>query len=217
MDIVAFDFKASEDGKRRYVQYRTSPSGPLKEMEITEIDWAERRIPEVARVNHQRAPELLATFNVAFLVASRVLTQLEYEHLQAKIKLADIKGILLLDKVAAILAAKGLSSERNPAGSEGLRQAVIDTDPEYRQQQEVCNQLACARDLFENKKKGVEMAYTSVKKILGETLSPYGVNNPNLGGGERAPNNLVAHGRDPDYPSAAGGDPDIDSFFGKAR
>ena len=214
MDTPVFNYTLGDNGKSRFVEYKTSPDGPIKKMEVTDIEEGERRIPEVAFVNHQRAPELLAAFNVAYLVAARVLTQLEYEHVQAKIILGDIRGIILLDRAAGVLAAKGLTSDRNPAGSMELRQAVVDTDKEYRAQQDICNQLACARDLFENKKKGLEMAYTSVKKIIGETLSPYGAGNPRL--------STPVHG---DAPSGDRGivlkdddsDTDFDNFFGKAK
>ncbi len=183
------------------VQYVTSVGGPVKTLDVKSISMAEQRLREVAFVNPQRAPELLAAFNVAWLEASRILTQLEYEHIQAKIKLSEIKGIILLDKAAARLEARGLISSRNPAGSEGLRQAVVDTDPEYQAQQDVCNQLACIRDLIEGKMQALDNGYTSVKKILGD-MGSVGYN--------RAPNHHLE-------PQSERPQDAADEFFGKAR
>lgn len=166
------------DGQK--LRYRTAPGGPLKEIDLTAVTLAEGRIRDVALTNPQRAPEMLATFNVAWLEAARALTQLEYEHIIAKTVLSDIKGTILLDRVPEVLRKKGLATERNPVGSDTLRQAVIDTDAEYRAQLEVCYQLDCARDLLEAKKDALEMAYTSVKKILGESGAQYQRGNPNV-------------------------------------
>lgn len=166
------------DGQK--LRYQTSPSGPVKELNLTSVTLAEARIQDVARTNPSRAPEMLATFNVAWLDAARALTQIEYEHIIAKTVLADIKGHILLDKVADRLKKAGLATDRNPVGSDTLRQAIIDTDPEYRAQLEICYQLDCARDLLEAKKDALEMAYTSVKKILGESGTSYMRGNPNV-------------------------------------
>lgn len=143
-------------------------------LNLGELDTAERRIAEVATVTPLKAPELLATFNMAFLEASRYIALLEQEYVQAKRQADRIRSVVLLDKVPQILAAKGLASAKSPAGSEDLRKAVLDGDEEYGQALDRVNVIECYVELLKGKQKGLEMAYTSVKKMLGESTFNYG-------------------------------------------
>lgn len=160
--------------------------GPTLDLRVVNI--AEARIPEVAIVTPEKAPELLAAFNVAYLEASRMAIQLEEELLRAKQTVERVKALIILDRAPKILTERGLSTGKNPAGSADLRQAVIDSDPEYQQAVDIVNAIDCYMALMKNKAKGIEMAYTSVKRILGENAFNYAgkLANLNLSAGELA-------------------------------
>lgn len=128
---------------------------------------AESRIQEIAIVNAHKAPELLATFNIAYLKVKEHIVQLELMLCDAKQKLATRKSILTLDEVPRILKEKGLFVEKNPGGNEDQRQAIFNVDPEYIKNQDRVDIIKAMISLLDGKKDGLEWAYTSVKKILG--------------------------------------------------
>lgn len=142
-------------------------------LDLTGICKAECRIMEVAVVTPQKAPELLATFNSACLELSRFVTFLESEHIYATRAAARIKGTILLDKVPTILKEKGLSNPKSPAGSEDMRNAILDVDEEYQAALDRVYEMSCYMSLLKGKLKNIEMAYSSVKKILGEGAFNY--------------------------------------------
>jgi hypothetical protein len=142
---------------------------------------AENRIQEIAIVTASKAPELLAFFNSAYLEGSRLIALLELEVNRATRSANAIKSVVILDRAPEILKAKGLATDKNPGGSADLRQAVLEGDSEYQAALEVQQHLEATLELIKGKNKGIEMAYTSVKKILGE--SSYETRrNPNLSG-----------------------------------
>ena len=148
--------------------------------DMTDIRQAEARLGEVALTNSNRAAELLTTFNQAYLNISRYLNFLEYEAGVAERRLAEVRAIFLIDKLPALLAEKNLATSRSPLGSEDIRQAFLDRDPDYKRMQELIGNLECYVGLFETIQIGFENAYNSVKKLLGTSGSEYRPN-PNLG------------------------------------
>lgn len=170
---------------------------------IRRIYDTECRIREVATVNAQKAPELLATLNVAYLEINDLLGQLkllEYDALKA---LNTRKSIVLLDIAPGILAAKGLKT------SVDLRDAILAKDPEYVECQDHMAQIDAIRSLLEGKREGMVMAYTSIKKIFGSDNNWRDLNrNPNLSAGApQRPDSVGSSG--PKVPD------DISSQFGK--
>ena len=72
------------------------------------------------------------------------------------------RSLLLLDIAPKTLADKHLATSKD------LRDAVVDADHEYQELLERQGTIKAFQTLLEGKKKGIEMAYTSVKKILGD-------------------------------------------------
>jgi hypothetical protein len=149
---------------------RTDPANPLV-LDTTQIVYAQERLPEVAFSNTSRAPELMAVFNMAYLNTTRCLAQLEYELIQAKTRANSIKAVLLLDRLPGMLQAKGLSTARSPLGSEDIRQAFLDSDPEYLAALELTHNTQCYIAALEGQKRAFENAYNAVKKMLGQDTS----------------------------------------------
>jgi hypothetical protein len=194
----------------QWLQYRPRPGGPMHRVSVGSVYQAEGRIEEVAITNAQRAPELLSTFNKAWLDASRVVTQLQYEIGHAKADLAALRGEIILTKAPRKLQELGLATEKHPTGSEGIRQAVVDQDPDYRALNSLIGDLVYVRDLFEAKRDALENAYESVKKILGSTAPSMMARNPNLS------ENLGGSPLRSEPPQPAPKD-EFDDFFGKAQ
>jgi hypothetical protein len=168
---------------------------------IRSVYEAESRIPEVATANAHKAPELLATFNIAYLDVKDVLLKLECLQIEASKDVNRRKAIVILDEVPKILAAKGLSSARSPGGSEDQRNAILDTDAEYLAANDRLSLIKAMIKLMEGKLKGVEMAYTSVKKILGQDNGWKDLNqNRNLSAGAPMPDVTAGMTVDPSNP-----------------
>lgn len=145
------------------------------QVDLKSIVEAERRIEDIATVTTMKAPELLYTFNKAWKDLHEVVTRVKTEKTIAEIEMARVKGELILDHVPQVLKDKGLWRASSPAGSEDLRQAVLDTTPAYLEIQEKVNQINGAYEFLKGKLDSFRMAYESVKKILGEASN--GMNN----------------------------------------
>lgn len=180
-----------------------SVDGQAVVLDMAQVYAIEARVQEVAFVNHTKAPELLARFNEAWLYVQKHMTTLKYELLRAERAANKIKSVILLDKIPVILKAKGLVSPKSPAGSEDLRNAILDQDEEYQEALDQTQKLKCVIELLKGKMDGFEMAFTSVKKILGESEF-MGPRNPGCGTG-----NAPVGGQNPDPMETPG--------FGKAR
>lgn len=178
-------------------------------LDMDDIRKAEIRLPEVALTNSLRAPELLATFNASYLVAARYANQLEYELGAAQRRLAETRAIFLIDKLPGLLAEKGLATARSPLGSEDIRQAFLDRDPEYKQVQEVIATIETYKSMMDIYRRGFENAYNSVKKLIGNAPTQTFLSNPNL---IVEPTTVASK---PAFsPSAAS---EWDGFFGEAK
>jgi hypothetical protein len=138
-------------------------------IDLTHVYEIENRIEEVAFVTTAKAPELMARFNEAYLYVHKHISLLEYELNRAEREANKVRAIILLDKVSVILEQKGLLSGKSRAGSEDLRTAILDQDEEYQDALDQTQKIKCVIELLKGKLKGFEMAYTSTKKILGES------------------------------------------------
>lgn len=190
---------------------RADPNLPPLVLDLADIYTALGRKDEVAVVNSHKAPELLSTFNIAYLNASRVINVLEYELLQVEALMEQVKSIILLDRMKDILAASGLANPRNPLGSEDIRNAVYVKDPEYSRAKQLAGNLACYIKQISDFRKFFQNSYDSVKKIMGsEPSSAYGRQNPNL----VVP---LSDNSRPTTNNQALSEPADDDFFGTAR
>lgn len=141
--------------------------------DLSVVDKAEARVMEIASLTPAKAPELLASFNAAYIIAIKAQAAVQHELVVAKRFTEKARATALLDRVPDILRAKGLSTPKNPMGSEDIRTAVLEMDEEYSQALDRVNFLSCILELVKGKAKGVEMAYTAVKKVIGEQAFNY--------------------------------------------
>lgn len=153
-------------------------------IDLTEVNRIEARVEEVAFVTAAKAPELMARFNEAYLYVHKHICLLEYELVRAQRQANKIRSIILLDKAPVILEQKGLLSGRSKSGSEDLRNAILDQDEEYQEALDQTHKVECIIELLRGKLKGFEWAYTSVKKILGESAFNMLLRNPGSGTGD---------------------------------
>jgi hypothetical protein len=196
---------------------RNIPGLAPLEIDLKTILQAEGRIPEVGFITPQKAPELLALFNVAYLDLTKHLVAVDFEYTQRERAAEQVRAEILLDRLPSILEKKGLASARSPLGSEDIRQAVLATQPDYQKALDEAQQLNALVELLKGKLKSIEMAYTSVKKVLGE--GAFNFRNPNLtgntyqtaDGGERDPDTL------PRTPHETAVDKSIRGLYAKAR
>jgi tetrahydromethanopterin S-methyltransferase subunit G len=153
---------------------RGKPNSGIIVVPLENFRNIEARIDEIATVTPHKAPELLSTFNRAFLDLDVFIKQVELEVHAAKMYMATVKATILLDR------AEEYFKERGIKGSADLRQALVDADPDYQNASERVNALESAREFLKGKQKGIEMAYSSVRKIIGESV--YNHRNTNLNG-----------------------------------
>jgi len=166
--------------------------------DLTEVNRALARMPEISHVTPTTAPELLMSFNKAYLEAEQISAGVELNLAMAARDLDKIHSIVLLDRVPEYLKSKGMSTAKSPMGSEDIRKAIIDADPEYQKACEALDQLKAVSKLVKSKSKGLEMAYSTVKRLVSEQSFNWG------GGGNSHP------------AEQPGGSPNS-SGFGKAR
>jgi|SRR6202142_2287477 len=139
---------------------------------LEQILIAEKRQDEVAYVNSEKAPELLATFNKQWLELSRIVAELTSARNVAERELGKRRSVILLDLMNERLAAKGVSS------SADNREAVILLDPEYIKLSEIIDQISAVLELMQGKRKGMDNSFTATKRIITQdTYMQYNKNN----------------------------------------
>jgi hypothetical protein len=150
--------------------YAPAGSPTSQETGINMSLWArlEARIDEVATVTPGKAPELLSTFNRAALDLDRLGNELELEYQVAQREAERIRGEILLDRVPKILAERGLSTAKNPMGSEDMRQAVLSQEKDYQAQLETVDKLKALVKMARGKYDAFERAFRSVRTLVGE-------------------------------------------------
>lgn len=157
-------------------------------IDLKAILRAEARIIEVQAVTPMKAGELLATFNVSWRDLHYNICLLEKEKNDAQRELNRIRATIILERAPKIIKERGLSDNKE------TREACVTLDPEYEKAEEILDQLVAAIELLRGKLKSFEMAYTSVKKLLGE--SAFNFNRDISGdGGDREPGVVDVHER----------------------
>ena len=132
----------------------------LMKLEMRKVLLAESRADEVAIVTPAKAPELMATFNRGYLDASNLFAKAKLEQARAEDSVNQIRAEILIDRVPALLKEKGLTT------SADIRQALVESDPEYQEARERMARLDAMVEYLKGKMKFLENAYTSVKKIM---------------------------------------------------
>ncbi len=120
----------------------------------------EARQAEIAQITAAKAPELLATFNRAWLYVQERVAMAEYELSQARGAVDMRKAVVMLDVVPQVLEQKKLAQNAD------LREAVVQTDPEYRALLDRVDKIKAVVEFLRVKAKGFENAFTATKRIL---------------------------------------------------
>lgn len=161
---MSAEITLSSQGQRSYMGVRVVPDNGMSvfKMDMTDINYAiNERINDIQHVNPHKAPELLTIFNQAYLGLGEYITNLEYQLNRAKNELDKIRARLLMDEIPQILEAKKLSNSKD------IRDALIVANSEYQIGKDLVDQLDAVVANLQVKQDSVEMAYNSVKKILG--------------------------------------------------
>jgi hypothetical protein len=140
--------------------------GKARPLDMRKIHKAEARLVELQGVTRLKAGELLYTFIDAFGEAKTHLAWLRGEYGRAKQRVREARGIVVLDKAADVLKAKGLASSRSPAGSEDLRDGVVNRDEEYKKVFDVFCQIEAAVEHMEGKVEKMKMAYYAISDLV---------------------------------------------------
>lgn len=124
---------------------------------------AEARLFEVQRVTPATAPEQLAYWAEAKRRANDLYVMIAHQRAIAEREAEKTRGRVILDEAPAILKAKGLISDRSPAGSEDLRKAVLATHHEYQEALERVDYLEAVAAWIKGKVDSFTAAYFDVK------------------------------------------------------
>ena len=127
---------------------------------LSRVLIAEQRGEEVSAVTPHKAPELLATFNRAYLDASEIFSRLKLEQARGEDAVAKAKALVLIDKLPGLLKEKGLSS------SADIREALVESDTDYQKAKERLDMINAMVEYIKGKMRFLENAYTAVKKIM---------------------------------------------------
>lgn len=135
-------------------------------LDMRKIHKAEARLVELQGVTKQKAGELFHCFIEAFGEAKSYLAQLRVEYGRAKQRTRQTRGIIVLDKAVDALKAKGLLSTRSPAGSEDMRDAIVETSQEYIEVFDRFSQVEAALEHMEGKVEKLKMAYYAISDLI---------------------------------------------------
>jgi|SRR5688572_11772316 len=140
--------------------------GKAKPLDMRKIHKARARLVELQGVTRLKAGELLFTFIEAFSEAKTHLAWLRGEYGRAKQRTRAMRGLVVLDRAADVLKAKGLASSSRPTGSEDLRDGVVEQDADYKAAFDVFCQLEAAVEHMEGCVETMKMAYYAVSDLV---------------------------------------------------
>lgn len=135
-------------------------------LDMRAVHKAESRLIELNGITKAKAGELLHCFIEAFGEAKGHLATLRGEYARAKQRVRRARGVIVLDQAVEKLKEKGLSRATMPAGSEDLRDACVDTDPEYEKIHDRFCQVEAAVESMEGKVEKLKMAYYAVNELI---------------------------------------------------
>jgi hypothetical protein len=147
-------------------------------LDMTDVYRAEVRLVELKGVNRQRAGELVYTFIEAWDRAKQYLSTASIELLRAKQRVRNIRAAIVLDSSIEVLKKKELVSSRSPAGSEDLRESVVNSDPQFQEATERVYQIQAVVEILDSQVEKFRMAYFSINKLLDPYQPP-----PSISGG----------------------------------
>lgn len=148
------------------------------DLPMEQVARAEARMEEVQFVTGAKAPELLTALNRGWLYVSKLALVVNQHKLKAETATATRRAIVLLDVMPALLKERGIRS------STEVRDAILIQDIEYATCMERENEIRAVLELLKLKAKGLENAFSSVKKIIGDRSMLTGVGNLSVNPGE---------------------------------
>lgn len=159
-----------------YISRDTPDDQLLKAVDLSVLEHGEARVHEVAIVTKFKAPELLSTYNLAHLTAQKARGILHTRVAELEAQLEALAAVIALERAPVKLKELGVLSPRSPGGSEDQRQAVVQSDPEYRALKERILDLKAGVEEFTIRARSMEKAFSAVKAIYMDRDLP----NPNL-------------------------------------
>ena len=129
-------------------------------LDMREVYRIENRIREIRDANPALLPDLIADFNIGYILIGKMISQVQLELSETQIALKEAKSIVILDKANQILADKG-----HQKSSADLREHVLMLDPEVKRLTRVMGVCEAYLELLNNKAKAMEMAYHGTKKV----------------------------------------------------
>lgn len=133
------------------------------EMDLTDAYYAASRIEDMSRVNPHTAPELMCVLVRGYDILSNFLGNLELHLRRAEGAVEKIKARLLIDEIPALVKAKELSNSKD------IRDALIEGNEEYQAAQDRVNQIKAMVKLLDGKRQALNMAHSSIKRMIGDT------------------------------------------------
>ena len=165
-----------ESGEAKYIIPAGDGIGSPIILDIEAVVKAESRLREVARVNSQTAPELLATFNEHWLTLNKAVGRITLERNVAAGALEDAKAEALLKCNDEAIRKRGHAKT-----SADLREAVATLDPEVKAARNRLNEIKAVLAYLEGKAQAFYNAYNSVKKLVNDReLPPAPLNGPEI-------------------------------------
>lgn len=138
---------------------------PSWSFDMSSVNLAESRLSEVAYVNQRTAPELAAVFNMGANECGKALAKATLAYTRTMRAVDRRAAVVSVDLAKDILAEKGLTTTKTPAGSDTLRQAIVEMDREYQELVDRADQLEAIQKLLQVKFKTLERAFWQVRKV----------------------------------------------------
>jgi hypothetical protein len=141
-------------------------------LELKEVHKAHARLVELNGITREKAGELQATMISAFSQARKYASALKADFGVTKQRLRRIRARIILDEASEVLKTKGLLTSRSPAGSEDLRDSVVNTNEEYNNVAEILAQTEAVMEDMQSRAEEFKMAYYAIGQLTaGHDLS----------------------------------------------
>jgi hypothetical protein len=129
------------------------------QIDLTDVNRAESRIPEIVRANPLTLPDLIVEFNMALVRMSNIVSRVELELREAERAVKEAESIALLERAEDLLKAKNIKS------SADTREAAVTLDHDVKDARRRYDMLKAISVFLYHKRNAIEMAYYSTKKV----------------------------------------------------
>lgn len=143
-----------------------SVSGQPLVIDMRRIHKAEARLVELQSVTKAKAGELFHCFIEAFGDARKSAAQLRGEYGKVKQRTRQVRGEVVLTRAVDKLKERGLVSVRSPAGSEDMRDAVVENDAAYIKIFDQFCQVEAVLEDMEGRVEKLKMAYYAISELI---------------------------------------------------